>query len=232
MALLLPVAVMLLVSTLTGGLVVTDHSSAAPLLASIGVTAWLLGVRWYGFRGLGLRGGRPLFAGIGFATLGWVVLVLVRLVAVPTLPVAAEEGGRTFIFLLMFEAFAVQVWTFGLLFRLFADWRGGLTAAIGSGIMFGAVGMLLFQESFTGSFSGFLFFLFWGLFYGFIRLRTGSLIGMVIIQVMQSLTAWTVLVPPSPPPAAGLQTVYLVTSIAFVILIWRLWPKELEDYRV
>ena len=132
----------------------------------------------------------------------------------------------------MFEAFAVQVWTFGLLFRLFADWRGGLTAAIGSGIMFGAVGMLLFQESFTGSFSGFLFFLFWGLFYGFIRLRTGSLIGMVIIQVMQSLTAWTVLVPPSPPPAAGLQTVYLVTSIAFVILIWRLWPKELEDYRV
>jgi hypothetical protein len=229
-----PVAGAIGVSLLAGGLgtAVSDQSTLAILFAGLGLVSWFLGLRWYGLPGLGLRGHRALYAGIGFAALGWLAFLLLRFIFVRIVGFGPAGSTRSFIFLLLFEAFAVQLWTFGLLFRALADWRGGLTAAIGSGIVFGAVAYLLFQESFTGSLVSFVYFVLWGILYGIIRLRTGSLIGIVVVQAMQSFTAWVVMVPEAPPQLNELQSLYLAASAAYLILIWRLWPKLAEDYRI
>lgn len=202
------------------------------LLGPMGIISWLLGLRWYGLPGMGLRGRRPLFAAIGFAVLGWVAFLLFRFLFVRIHGFGQSDSTRTFIFLLLFESFAVQIWTFGLLFRAFSDWRGPLTAAVGSGITFGTLGQLLFQEAFVSSVSSYLFFVLWGVLYGVIRLRTGSLLGIVLVQSLQSFTAWIVLTPFLQPEEAQLQTLYVVAGLAYVAIIWRLWPKREEDYRV
>ena len=229
-----PIGGGVLASLLVGGLgtAVTDQSAAAILFAGLGLVSWFIGLRWYGLPGMGLRGKRPLYASIGFAALGWVAFLLLRFYFVQLLGFGPPDSGRSFIFLLLFEAFAVQLWVFGLLFRALADWRGPMTAAIGSGIIFGAVAYLLFRESFSGSMVSFLQFVMWGVLLGIIRLRTGSILGSVIVQALQSFTAWTVMVPESPPLLNQLQTLYLTVSVAYLILIWRLWPKVEGDYRV
>lgn len=224
----------------------------APIFTALAVISWLLGLRWYRIAGMGLRGRRPLFASIGFAVLGWVALLIARLL--PGLPsvsfnqsgqavveatllvevvaIGADNAGRVFIYLLLFEAFALQLWTFGLLFRALANWRGPLTAAIGSGLLFGAAGFLLFREAFLDSLSSLLFFVLWGILYGIIRLRTGSILGTALVQALQSFTVWYVFLPPDPPPVAGLQAIYLIAGILYALTIWRLWPRQAEDYRV
>lgn len=205
----------------------------APALAALGLSSWFIGLFWYGLPQMGLRGKRPLFASIGFATLAWVPFLLFRFLFV--LMAAFGRGGlagQSFFYLLLFEAFAVQVWAFGLLFRTLAEWRGGLTAAFASGILFGMVGYFFFQESFSGSVSSLLYFMVWGILYGIIRLRSGSLLGATLIQALHSFTAWTVLFPEMPPDAGQLQNLYLATTAVYLLLIWRLWPKEEGDYRV
>jgi hypothetical protein len=224
----------------------------APVFAALGLTSWFLGLRWYRIAGMGLRGRRPLFASIGFAVLGWVALLIARLLpGIPTtsfietgqavveanllvevVAIGADDAGRVFVYLLLFEAFALQLWTYGTLFRALSDWRGPLTAAVGSGLVFGAAGFLLFREAFLGQWNSLLFFVLWGLLYGIIRLRTGSLLGTVLVQALQSFTVWYVFLPPESPPAAGLQLVYLAASILYALIIWRLWPRREEDYRV
>lgn len=212
----------------------TTRPGTALLLGGLGIVSWLLGLRWYGLEGLGLRGGRPLYAGIGFATLGWIAFLLVRIFLVSSNPdlVISPDFGRVFIYLLLFEAFAVQLWTFGLLFRGLAEWRGPLTAAVTSGILFGAVASLLFEEAYLGTLTAFLYFVVWGVFYGLIRLRTGSILGPVLIQAMQSLTAWHILLPEARPARAELHNLYLVVAVFYLLFIWRLWPAEEDDYRV
>jgi hypothetical protein len=207
-----------------------DRGNNALVLGSLGVVSWFFGLFWYGLSQMGLRGGRPLFAGIGFATVGWLALLLFRFYFIP-LNLNAVDSGRSFVFLLLFEAFAVQLWTFGLLFRGMAEWRGPLMAAFGSGIAFGSVAFILFQEAVSSDIVSLLYFGVWGLFYGIIRLRTGSLLGSVVIQTLHSFTVWVAL---GPPPASDskLQTVYLLTAFVYALLIWRLWPKEEADYRV
>ncbi len=205
----------------------------APVLAALGLASWFIGLFWYGLPQMGLRGKRPLFSSIGFATLAWVPFLLFRFVFV----VMAAFGrgslaGQAFFYLLLFEAFAVQVWTFGLVFRTLAEWRGGLTAAFGSGILFGMAAYFFFQESFSGSLSSLLYFMVWGIVYGIIRLRSGSLLGIVLVQALHSFTAWTVLYPQMPPDTAQLQNLYLATTAVYLLVIWRLWPKEEGDYRV
>ncbi len=229
-----PIGGGVLASVLVGGLgtAVTDQSAIAILFAGLGLVSWFIGLRWYGLAGMGLRGKRPLYSSIGFATLGWVAFLLLRFFFVRILGFGPPDSGRSFVFLLLFEAFAVQLWVFGLLFRALADWRGPMTAAIGSGIIFGAVAYLLFQESFSGSLVSFLQFVMWGVFLGIVRLRTGSILGSVVIQALQSFTAWTVMVPEAPPLNSQLQTLYITVSVAYLILIWRLWPKVKEDYRI
>jgi hypothetical protein len=229
-----PVAGAIGVSLLAGGLgtAVSDQSTLAILFAGLGLVSWFLGLRWYGLPGLGLRGHRALYAGIGFAALGWLAFLLFRFIFVRIVGFGPAGSTRSFIFLLLFEAFAVQIWTYGLLLRALADWRGGLTAAIGSGIVFGAAAYLLFQESFTGSLVSLIYFVLWGILYGIIRLRTGSLIGIVVVQALHSFTAWVVMVPQSPPQPTELQSLYLAASAAYLILLWRLWPKVAEDYRI
>jgi membrane protease YdiL (CAAX protease family) len=201
-------------------------------MSSIAITSWLLGLRWYGFQGLGLRGGRPLYAGIGFASLAWVLFLAIRIFTVAISPVGPGNSARSYIYLLLFEAFATQIWTFGLLFRAIADWRGPLAAAVSTGLIFGLVGVLLFQESFTGSQFSIITFIIWGVLYGIIRLRTGSILGTVLVQSVQSFSAWIALPPYPRPDPAQLQSLYLFTTLAFLIIIWRLWPKEEDDYRV
>ncbi len=255
-AIVLPLAGALLAGVISGSLFAPtaagDLPNAAPLFAALGIISWFVGLRFYGLRGLGLRGGRPLFAGIGFAVLVWVVVLIGRFL--PHLPqvstnesgqavveialqmevmaIRSAGAGRAYFYLLLFEAFAVQLWAFGLVFRALADWRGGLTAAIVSGILFGATGFLLFRESFVPGLPALLYFLLWGVVYGVIRLRTGSILGPILVQSIQSFTAWFVFEPPADIAATGIETIYLAVSILFVIIIWRLWPRLESDYRV
>lgn len=227
----LPVIGGLVLSALASTLAATT-TTVVPLLAGMAVVSWLLGLRWYRLPGMGLRGGRALFAGISFAALGWVTFLTLRFIFVPIQSITTTGAGRAFVYLLLFEAFAVQLWTFGLLFRSLADWRGPLTAAVGSGLFFAAVAFLLFQESFTDAPASLLYFALWGILYGIIRLRSGSLLGAALIQALQSFSVWIVLAPPLPPPAGLLQSLYLWAAAAYLVIIWRLWPKEVGDYRV
>jgi hypothetical protein len=203
------------------------------LLAGLGITSLLLGMRWYGLSGLGLRTGRPLYASIGFATIAWLIFLLARLLVPSNAQVVvAPDFGRAFIYLLLFEALAVQLWTFGLLFRAMAAWRGPLTAAVTCGILFGGIASQFFEEAYVETTVSLFYFLVWGILYGLIRLRTGSLLGAVVIQAMQSLTAWYILLPSLEPTRQELHPLYLISATLYLVLIWRLWPKTEEDYRV
>ncbi len=202
------------------------------MLAGVGISSLIIGVRWYGLPGMGLRGGRPLYAGIGFATLGWISFLVVRFLTVEISAYGSSNSGPVFIFLLLFEAFAVQLWTFGLVFHCVAEWRGPLTAAVFGGILFGAVASLLFLEPTTAAISSLLYFTLWGVFYGVIRLRTGSLLGSVIVQALQSWTVWILLAPVQSIDTDQLRNLYLISSLLYLIFIWRLWPKKADDYRV
>lgn len=209
-----------------------SEDSNAPILGGLGVISWFIGLFWLGLPGMGLRGGRPLFAGIGFATLGWLAFLFFRFSFI-SLNLNAADSGRSFVYLLLFEAFATQLWAFSLLFRTLAEWRGGLTAAVASGIAFGAVAFVLFQEAYDSNITSLLYFIVWGVFYGIIRLRTGSFLGTMLIQTLHSFTVWVALGPPPVLTAADrLPTVYLLTGLVYAVVIWRLWPKEEADYRL
>lgn len=255
-AIVLPPAAALLVGVISGSLAAPVPAgglpNAAPVFAALGITSWFVGLRFYGLRGLALRGGRPLFAGIGFAVLAWVAVLIGRFL--PMLPqtsfnesgqavveialhiqvmaIQSTGAGRAFFYLLIFEAFATQLWAFGLVFRALADWRGGLTAAFAGGILFGAVGYLLFRESFVPGLPALLYFLAWGIVYGIIRLRTGSILGPILVQALQSFTAWFVFEPPQNLADTGIQTVYIAFAVLFAVIIWRLWPRRESDYRI
>ena len=77
-----------------------------------------------------------------------------------------------------------------------------------------------------------LYLISWGLFYAVIRLRSGSILGLIMIQPFQSLTTWFLFQTTSEPEPASLHTFYIAMAVVFLILVWRLWPKEQEDYRV
>ena len=237
-ALAAPAIVAILISTLLNNLISAadtsnGRSATAVILGSAGLTSWLIGMLWYKVPGMGMRMKRPLFASVGFAVMGWVAYLIFHFFWVRLEGFGPAGSTQAFIYLILFEGFAVQIWTFGLFFRALADWRGPLTAAVGSGLLFGMVAFLFFQESFYSNITSLIFFSLWGIFYGIIRLRTGSVLGTVLIQAMQSFTAWVVMVPADmPPDQAAMQTVYLLSSAAFLIFVWRLWPKEVADYRV
>ena len=234
MGLLFPLAGLLLAKLfLSGNVSDTPYASQTAVpLAVAGLIGWLLGLRWYGMDGMGLRGKRPLTSGIGFAFLGWLAFLALRFAFVRIVGFGPAGSTRAFAYLLLFEAFALQIWTFGLLFRAIADWKGPLTAAIGSGLVFGFIAAAFFQEAFVNTPFSTIYFLMWGILYGIIRLRTGSIIGVILVQALHSFSAWVVNVSPSPPDASQLQTLYLTATIAYMIIIWRLWPKETADYRV
>jgi hypothetical protein len=212
----------------------TVQGENALLFGVLGVLSWLMGARWYGRAGMGLRGGRPLYASIGFAVLGWVGLLVARLVLLDSDPeqLVSENSGRIFLYVLIFEAFCLQIWTYGFVFHAVADWRGPLAAAVAGGILFGTAALLTYREAFVISPTALAFFISWGMLYGFIRLRTGSIVGTVIVQAVQTLTVWHILLPQDPPVVQQLHYVYLAAGTFFMILIWRLWPKEETDYRV
>lgn len=209
-----------------------DQGQIALLLSGLALTSWYIGWRWYGLQELGVRGGRALYAGIGFAALGWIAFLVVRFFTVKVFAYGADDSARIFVFILLFEAFCVQLWAFGFFFRTVAGWRGPLTAAVSSGLVFAAVAFIFFQESFASSASYLLYLTVWGVFYGIIRLRTGGFLGTAVVQALQSWTAWQVMMPFSPVDSSELRNLYLVTSALYVVIIWRLWPKTEEDYRV
>lgn len=255
-AILVPLAAALLVGLLTGALAGDEEPGfqtiAAPIFGALGIAGLLIGVRYYRLRALGLRGGRPFFAGVGFAVLGWVALLIGRFfpglpsvtyapdgqavvtvaLLIETVAVRSAGAGRVFFYLLFFEAFATQLWAYGLVFRALADWRGPLTAAVGSGILFGLTGYVLFQESVVPGAPVIVYFLVWGILYGIIRLRTGSILGPVLVQALQTFTAWFVFQPPDNLSATGIRMAYLIVSALYLIIIWRLWPRQASDYRV
>ena len=219
-------------------------SSNSIILAALGLISMFYGMQKYGTGGMGLRGGRPLFAGAGFAFLGWVVVLVVRFlyIAIDENAMLVEPLSPIFFYLLFFEAFAVQLWAFSLVFKSVADAWGGLTAAVVSGLLFAGVAFFYFQEarfleplfgSFWLTIVALLYMVSWGILYGMIRLRTGSILGIVIVQAMQSLTTWELI-----PPFEFLNETnynplfFTITGILWAVLIWRLWPTELDDYRI
>jgi hypothetical protein len=227
-SLVIPILAYFLIPLLLSG----GGDVAALRLAAVGITSLFVGFQWYRAAGMGLRGHRALYAGIGFAALAWLIFLLARYATVQVADYVGTGLGRTFIYLLLFEAFAVQLWVFGLVFRSLAEWRGPLTAAAGSGLLFGLAAFLTFKESFVPAAAALLYFIVWGVLYGIIRLRTGSWLGLVVVQAMQSLTAWFLLAPTEPPALTQLRTLYIVSSLLYILLIWRLWPRREEDYRV
>ena len=255
-AIVLPLLAALLAGVISGSLfapaAADGTTNAAPIFAALGITSWFVGLRLYGLRGMGLRGGRPLFSGIGFAVLAWVAVLIGRflpmwpqasidetgqavieiILHIQVMEIQSTGAGRAYFYLLLFEAFAVQLWAFGIVFRALAVWRGGLTAAITSGILFGAVGYVFFRESFVPGVPALAYFLSWGVVYGMIRLRTGSILGPIIVQALQSFTAWFVFEPPADMTQTGIEIVYVAVSIMFAIIIWRLWPRRESDYRI
>ena len=240
LAIVLPAATAVLVGAFLANFLdvgdISGQAVTATLLSAIALVSWLLGLRWYGLNGMGLRGGRPLTAGIGFAALIWIIFLILRFVFVDINPTALEmrppNAGRTYIYLLLFEALATQLWAYGLVFRAVADWRGPLTAAIVSGIVFGLTAILLFQEAYVNSLLSIFYFVAWGILYGIIRLRTGSLLGTTLVQSIHSFTAWIVLTPYPEPAVAQLNNLYVAATIAYLLIAWRLWPKQESDYRV
>ena len=208
-----------------------DQAALLPFFMGLGLVSLFLGLRWYGLAPMGIRGGRPLFSSIGFAVLGWVALIIIRFTTISIL--GLDSGLDEFFYRLLFEAFCVQIWAFGLLFRSIADWRGPLTAAFSSGILFGIIATTFFREAPDNpAIIGLTYFLLWGIFYGIIRLRSGSLIGASLVQAFQSFTAWIVLTPNLADPNNKFSVLYIATGLAYLIFIWRLWPKQQEDYRV
>ena len=235
-----------LVAVRTLGARANGVAAVAVTLAVAAIAVMGIGLRWYRPPEMGLRGHRALFAGIGFSVLGWAGFLVARLLLAPFDGWAFGGAFVAFFFYLIFEAACVQLWAFGLFFRASAEWRGPLAATIGSGLLFGVLGFLLFQESFSDGLNGLLYFCIWGVLLGVIRLRTGGWLGMVPVQALQSLTAWYILQPrwairetiwtPAATPSAGdlaaLGNLYLAAAAIYLLLIWRLWPKSEEDYRV
>ncbi len=207
-------------------------ANAAVPQGVLGVSALLLGLRWYGLPGLGLRGRRPLAAGIGLAVVGWFAFVVGRLVLVDTAALVPQPLGQRFLYLLIFESFCVHLWAFGLVFRALADWRGPMTAAASAGLLFGLVAFLLFLENYGQTVTTALYFVAWGQFYAFIRLRTGSILGGALVQAMQSLTAWGIWSPLETPVQRELHNLYIAVSAVYLLIVWRLWPAAAEDVRV
>ena len=226
-----PLVALIIQSSVRNLIGAQEQSDNVLFLGALGVLSLLMGLVWYGADGMALRGKRPFFASAGFAFLGWVALLILRL-TVDTAGLA--QGGLLveFIYLLLFEAFAVQLWLFGFFFRSMSDWRGPLSGALMSGLLFGAAGFLLFNESYEATAPAALYFMAWGLFYGLIRLRTGSILGLVIVQAMQSLTAWHILLPNLPPQPDEYFYLHIGMTVWLAVLIWRLWPNEEGDYRV
>lgn len=225
-----PVAAAVFVGSFSGAL--ADGANRAPILGAFGLASWFVGLFVYGLPALGLRGGRPLFAGIGFATLGWLAFLILRALFIPINPEIADST-RAFVYYLLFEAFAVQLWTFGLLFRAVAGWRGPLTAAISSGVVFAATAVLLFQNISLTIPGALIYYVAWGIFYGIIRLRTGSILGLILIQALQSFTVWVALGPLPPDVNSGqLLWLYGLSSAFYLLFTWRLWPKVESDCRV
>lgn len=236
LAYVLPILAGVLLQSVAGGRLTLPGGNNAPFLAGIGLGGWLLGLQWFGIRGMGLRGKRPLFASIGFATLGWVILFAVRFYFLSWNQSEPTGAFRLFFYLLVFEAFAMQLWAFGLLFHVFTRWRGGLPAVFGSGITFGIVAFWLFREAaFSSDLSALVYFIVWGCLFGMIRLRTGSILGSVLIQALSSFTVWDVFAVFRPLPVndvANLPWLYFAASIGYALVIWRLWPKQADDYRI
>ena len=96
LSLLLPVAGAVLFTIFAGrGASVGDGERQVVLqLAGLGLVSLILGARWYGLNGLGLRGHRALYAGIGFAVLAWVAFLVVRFVTVEVVSYGTPGSGR------------------------------------------------------------------------------------------------------------------------------------------
>ena len=232
LSLLVPLAAATFLYNFAAGDNLNSRPALALFLGVLGAASWILGLRWYGLPGLGLRGGRPLFASIGFAVLAWLVVFPARLYFVDSQGLGSTGAAAEFFHLLVFEAFCTQLYAFGPFFRSVADWRGSLTAAIAGGLLFAFVGLFYFAEPHALSAQALFYFATWGVLYGLIRLRTGSLLGSVLIQALQGFTVWFVLLPPETPDVYWLNWLHVVAGGLFIIIIWRLWPKTEEDYRV
>lgn len=230
LAIIGPLAAATLITSLTNNQ--DSRASIALFLGVVGVVSGLLGWRWYGLPESGLRGGRPLFAGIGFAVLAWVIVFLARLYFVDSQGLGATGAAAEFLHLLLFEALCVQLFAFGPFFRAVVDWRGPLTAAIAGGVVFAFMGLIYFAEPFGSNLFALFYLLTWGILYGVIRLRAGSLLGTTVIQAMQGFTTWFVLLPPAVLDLTWLNWMHGVVGLLFIVIIWRLWPKTEEDYRV
>lgn len=220
-----------LLFSLWGSLLVGENLSGwavngVPLLL-LGGSSFLLIMLLYGKSGLGIKGGRPMMSGFGFAFLGWVCYLLARFVCIGIGDLGSGLG-KTYLYLLFLEAICVQLWAFGLVFRAVSEWKSPVSGSVLSGLAFGIVAHWLFQET-PSMTSAAIFCLVWGLFYGIIRVRTGSWIGIAIVQSLQSITVWHIVQPTEP---SSFTWLYILVGIAYLFFTWRLLPKYKSDLRM
>ena len=100
-SLLLPLVLAIIFSTLVGNrLEFTADGLIGPsiFLGTIGLSSWFIGQGWYGIKGMGIRGGRPMFAGAGFAFLGWVALLIFRFYFIESEPEINSGISAEFIY--------------------------------------------------------------------------------------------------------------------------------------
>ncbi len=210
-------------------------NSPIVFLSVLGVISFLLGIKWYGTAEMGIRGGRPLMSGLSFAFLGWLGMLVARFLSVGWNPAQIGENlGITFLYLLIIQAICVQLWSYGLLFRALAAWRNPQTATLFSGIAFGLLAYYCYPETYPFSLSV-LWTIVWGFMYAIIRLRTGSWLGIALVQAMQTLSVWYILPPVEPMPPAEMLSFYWligISGVVFLLVTWRLMPKYKSDLRV
>lgn len=200
-------------------------------LLGLGAMGVVLGRQWYDWPELGLRTGRPLMAGVGFAFLGWLIMLGTRIWAIDITGFGSGLGV-VFLYLLLVEAACVQFFSFGLFFRALSDWRPPLTTVLLSGLVYGLLAYGFFGEAAVAGGNRWvvLFFIVWGWMYGMIRLRTGSWLGMALVQAMQTLTVWHLMLWQGGLISAGYF--YVATGALYLLIAWRLLPKYRSDLRI
>lgn len=112
-------------------------------------------------------------------------------------------------------ALAEETWFRGLILKALHTWRGALVAVFGSALLFGVTHVP------AHGWEGLLFSLSIGLPYAVVRLKTGNLLGLIVVHWVTNLTDSFVLLSPANLGIVWLVVLHIsVFSGASVLILW------------
>jgi len=116
-------------------------------------------------------------------------------------------------------ALAEETWFRGLMFKALYDWRGTLPAVFGSAILFGLMHVP------THGWEGLLFSLSIGLPYAVVRLKTGNILGLVIVHWLTNLSDSFISLSPVTLETAWLVLLHIIvfSGVSIAILLLDRW---------